>query len=297
MSRGRTALLHVAVAAVTALGLTNFELNIAHPAMAAEAVDLELVIATDVSRSIDVSEARLQREGVAAALRTPAVIDAIRGGYHKKIAVAYIDYSNASETFIVVDWRIIDSQQSAEAFAEILTEADLNFGRRTSISEGIEFAARMIEENAYEGLRRVIDVSGDGPNNHGRLVAEVRNETIAKRITINGLPIVDRGVGFASQFALDDLDKYYRGCVIGGPNAFMVVARDFPDFARAIRRKLIFELAGISPRQAPDAATALLHKVADTPNPTGYVYERGCDIGERIWQQRWGGGYSPDINR
>ena len=162
----------------------------------------------------------------------------------------------------------------------------------------------MIEENDFQGLRRVIDVSGDGPNNHGRLVAEVRDETVAKGITINGLPIVDRGVGFASQFSLDDLDKYYRGCVIGGANAFLVVAADFPDFARAIRRKLIFELAGLTPDMLPTerpgsryAASSLLHKIADAPlSPTGYVYAPGCDIGERIWRQRWGGGYDPGSN-
>ncbi len=269
------------------LGLVILFVGLAAP-LRAEPVDLELVLATDVSRSIDVMEARLQREGIAAAIRNPAVIEAIQGGYRKKIAVAYIDYSNEGSTLLVIDWTIIDGPAAAEAFAAQLTSAELNFGRRTSISDGIAFAVRLLEENRYEGWRRVIDVAGDGPNNDGILVTRARDAAIKKRITVNGLPIVNQRGGFGGGFNLKDLADYYRGCVIGGPNAFLVVAKDFPDFARAIRRKLIFEIAGGAPPANGGKSHALLHRAQIRLNP-GYVYKPGCDIGERLWRRRWGG--------
>lgn len=249
-------------------------------------VDLELVIATDVSRSIDEHEARLQREGVAAALRSRHIVEAIQGGYHKQIALAYIDYSSRDYNEIIVDWRIIKDQTSADAFAKALTDQPLTYGRRTSISDALEMALEMIEKNKFEGRRKTIDVAGDGPNNHGRLVEDVRDEVIAKGITINGLPIINNRPGPGSRFAIPDLDLYYRGCVIGGHGAFLVIARDFPDFARAIRRKLIFELAGKPrpvPRLIPTAATG----TPPSYRGTGYVYKPGCDIGERMWRQIW----------
>ena len=250
------------------------------PARAVESVDLELVIATDVSRSIDEEEARLQREGIAAAFRDKDVIRAIQSGFLRRIGVAYIDYSNRFFNKIVIDWRIVRDRESAEGFAEALLKAPLTFGRRTSISDAIEIGAEMIESNNFEGTRRVIDVSGDGPNNHGRLVDHVRNETVAKRITINGLPIVNEGGRFASRFYLPDLDKYYQGCVIGGAGAFVVVANDFKDFARAIRRKLILEIAGLTPGDGFIIKAAAAPLLA-TYHP-GQVYEKGCDIGERM---------------
>lgn len=239
---------------------------------AGEPVDLELVIATDVSRSIDRQEALLQREGVARAFRNPAVVRAVRSGFIGRIGVAYVDYSSRAYNRIVVDWTVVHDRASAEAFAARLLAAPLTFGRRTSISDAIEMAREMIESNALDGTRRVIDVSGDGPNNHGRLVDAVRDATVARRITVNGLPIVNERGAFNSRFYLPDLDKYYLGCVIGGPGAFLVVASSFEDFARAIRRKLILEIAGAPPAGLIRASS-----------PTGYVYPRGCDIGERMW--------------
>jgi len=269
---------------LTRAAFTAFAIALlAMPALAAERVDLELVLATDTSRSIDDSEARLQRGGVAAALRHPDIIQAIQSGYHKKIAAAYIDYSSANFNEIIVDWRIIKDAESANTFARALIETPLTFGRRTSNSDGLEMAASMIENNQYLGTRRVIDVAGDGPNNYGRLVEDVRDDIVNKGISINGLPIISNGdEGFASQFSINDLDDYYRGCVIGGRGAFIVVARDFPDFARAIRRKLIFEIAlgGSEPQ--------LLHRVQGGRRAFGgYVYKPGCDIGERLWLRRF----------
>ena len=259
-------------------------------AMAAtEAVDLELVIATDVSRSIDPEEARLQREGIARAFRNPAVIRAIESGVLGKIGVAYIDYSSRAFNKIVVDWTVVRDRASAESFAARLLAAPLTFGRRTSISDAIEQVREMIETNALDGTRRAIDVSGDGPNNHGRLVDAVRDATIARRIAVNGLPIVNRRGAFNSRFNLPDLDKYYLGCVIGGPGAFLVVANSFEDFARAIRRKLILEIAGTAPEAGPPRTAGLIRVSAPArPSPSGYVYPEGCDIGERMWRSFWG---------
>ena len=260
----------------------------AEPAVAGEPVDLELVIATDVSRSIDHQEALLQREGVAAAFRSPEVINAIKSGILGKIAVAYIDYSSRPYNEVVVDWMKIVNAANAEAFVTKLLSAPLTHGRRTSISDAVVQAAEMIDGNAFEGTRRVIDVAGDGPNNHGNLVHRVRDDTIKKRITINGLPIIDNHTGPGSRFYLEDLDKYYKGCVIGGVGAFMIIAKDFHDFATAFRRKLIFEIAGTAPKtQWAGRANPLLHLAQFQP-PPGFVYEKGCDIGERMWQRIWG---------
>lgn len=269
----------IALAALTLAGM---------PAHAKEYVDLELVIATDVSRSIDSDEARLQRQGVAAAFRSKQVIDAIRSGVLQRIAVAYIDYSSRDWNKLLVDWRIIRDRESAEAFAAALLQQELTFGRRTSISDALEQARELIDNNDIEGTRRVIDISGDGPNNFGRFVDTVRDETIRRRITINGLPIMNDSNNVFSRYNLPDLDDYYRGCVIGGPGAFMVVARDFKDFARAIRRKLILEIAGLQPVPQRGFIRAQLKPPRHIrPAPNGYTYNKGCDIGERMRDGYW----------
>jgi hypothetical protein len=248
-------------------------------------VDLELVMATDVSWSIDDAEAQLQRQGVADAFRDPEIIRAIRSGFLRSIAVAYIDYSSADFNRVVIDWRVIRGKADAEKFAADLLAADLTSGRRTSISDAVEQAAAMIDGNNIEGTRRVIDVSGDGPNNWGNLVDDVRDAVIRKRITINGLPIMNPADAFNSRYYLPDLDLYYRGCVIGGPGAFMIVANSFKDYARAVRRKLVLEIAGAVPRDtAPPRALFLraANATSARPSPSGYTYPKGCDIGERM---------------
>lgn len=262
------------------------------PASAVEAVDLELVIATDVSRSIDQEEARLQREGVATAFLSKEVVSAIQSGTYGRIGVAYIDWSSPPYNKLVMDWHIVHDRASAKAFAETLLEAPLSYGWRTSISGGLESAARLFETNNLRGTRRVIDVSGDGPNNHGRLVDEVRDEMVAKSITINGLPIVaDPDLAAHSRYYLPDLDKYFEGCVIGGAGAFIVVAKDFSDFARAIRKKLILEIAGRTPEQRPTLAAGPIKVAAAQLLPAqlaGPGYHQGCDIGERMRYRNWG---------
>lgn len=257
------------------------------PATAKEYVDLELVMATDVSRSIDAEEAELQRRGIAAAFRSKQVIDAIASGVLQRIAVAYLDYSSRDWNKLVIDWRIIRDRESAYAFADTLMKAPLTFGRRTSISDALSHGAALIDANDIEGTRRVIDVSGDGPNNFGNWVDTVRDETIAKRITINGLPIINDRNTF-SRFSLPDLDRYYRGCVIGGPGAFLVVARNFQDFARAIRKKLVLEIAGLPPvRRSLFVRAQLAPSQRLRPSPNGYTYAKGCDIGERLRNGYW----------
>ena len=256
--------------------------SLAANARAAEQVDLELVITTDVSYSVDDMEARMQREGAVTAFRSPEVVEAIRSGSLGRIAVAYIDFSNANSSRVVVDWQVVHDQASARAFADAIAIARKTDGVQTSISSGIELAARMLEDNDYEGVKQVIDVSGDGPNNEGRRVDQVRDQVMAKGIIINGLPIVTEADKF-DVYYLPDLDKYYAGCVIGGPGSFIQVANGFADLARALRRKLVLEIS--------DAAKAsrdpLFVKVAAGQRQgQRTVYERGCDIGERM---RFGG--------
>jgi Protein of unknown function (DUF1194) len=254
----------------------------AKPADAIEQVDLELVITTDVSYSVDDMEARMQREGAVTAFRSKEVVEAIKSGSLGKIAVAYIDFSNANASRVVVDWQVVHDQASAEAFADAIAVARKTDGVQTSISSGIQLAARMIEDNDYEGMKKVIDVSGDGPNNEGRRVDHVRDEVIANGMIINGLPIVTEADKF-DVYYLPDLDKYYAGCVIGGPGAFIQVANGFADLARALRRKLVLEISDAG-RTTRDR---LYVKVAAGQRTSGrIVYERGCDIGERM---RYGG--------
>ena len=245
------------------------------PARAAEQpVDLELVLAVDVSRSIDTHEALLQRQGYIQAFRDPQVIRAIRSGFLRRIAVTYVEWAGTHHRRVVVGWTVIDGERSSLAFAEALDRVIPASAFRTSISGAIEFALPLFDANAFEGTRRVIDVSGDGPNNGGRLVVAARDQAVAAGVTVNGLPILDNGGGLYAWYSIPDLDLYYRDCVIGGPAAFMIVAASFRDFARAVRRKLILEIAGAIPRESP----RLIKAQARIPPP--------CDIGEQLRRAR-----------
>lgn len=212
-------------------------------AAARQAVDLELVIATDVSPSIDQAEARLQREGIASAFRHPEVIQAIQSGSLGRIGVAYIDFSSREYDKLVLNWRVIHDKATAAGFSEALRKAPPSFGRHTSISDAIALGVLLLEGNDLEGIKKAIDISGDGPNNWGRDVNLARDDAVAQNIIINGLPILGDG-------AYPDLDKYFINCVIGGRGSFVVVARGFQDFARAIRNKLILEIAA-EPMRSP----------------------------------------------
>lgn len=247
------------------------------PAEATELpVDLELVLAVDVSGSIDEEEAALQRDGYMAALVDPDVISAIKGGSLGRIAVAYIEWSNAELQRIVVDWRLIDGLPAAREFVAALKANPPVRGRFTSISGAIDYAVPMFEANGFNAPRRAIDVSGDGPNNRGRRITDARDEAVGRGITINGLPIVNDRPNFFGR-PPPDLDLYYRDCVIGGPGALFVIAKDFQSFANAIRRKLLLEISGLAPD--PLEMKPLLHLAADEPSR--------CDMGESEFRNRF----------
>lgn len=216
------------------------------PVLAAEHVDLLLVLSSDVSRSVDHPKFLLQREGYAAAISDPLVMEAIKSGPHQRIAVCFVEWSGFGAQKLVIDWTMIDSPGAARKFGDQLLELPRAFADRTSISGGIEFAATQLERAPFEGSRRTIDVSGDGTNNAGRDVKLARDETIAKGIVINGLVILsDRPVPWNAEHTNPPggLEKYYQDNVIGGPGAFVLVAENFNSFGRAIIKKMIAEIA------------------------------------------------------
>jgi len=243
-------------------------------------VDLELALAIDVSRSIDLSEAKLQREGYIKAFRDPKVIKAIETGMLGRIAVGYFEWAGFGHADIIVDWRLVDNAASANALADALERGDPVSASRTSISGAIDFARPWFDNNGFEGSRRVVDISGDGPNNWGETVTKARDRALAAGVTINGLPILDSGSGLFSRFNIGSLDLYYRDCVIGGTGAFLEIAADFNDFARAVRRKLVLEIAGLQPPLVHGPIAVQADKGAGASPP--------CDIGETMWHDRDG---------
>ena len=211
------------------------------PAVAAEHVDLKLVLATDVSGSISNDELWLERRGTAAAFLYPDVIRAIEGGALGRIAVAMIDFSSPGFGKTVIDWRIIHDRASAAEFARVILAIPRTPGNRTSISNALELGAELIRSSEREivATRSVIDIAGDGPNNDGKSVAAVRQLVMARGVAVNGLAIMDENAnGY-----FPNLDKYYQACVAGGRNAFVIVVRSFRDFGVAMRRKLILEIS------------------------------------------------------
>src|SRR4030088_887669 len=229
-------------------------------AAAAEQVDLLLVLASDVSRSGDHPKFLLQREGYAAAISDPVVMEAIKSGPHQRIAVCFVEWSGFGAQKLVIDWTMIDSPGAARKFGDQLLELPRAFADRTSISGGIEFATAQLERAPFEGSRRTIDVSGDGTNNAGRDVKLARDEALAKGVTINGLVILsERPLSWNAEHTNPPggLDKYYQDNVIGGPGAFVMVAEDFNSFGQAIINKMIAEIA-VAPQRGATALAALL---------------------------------------
>jgi hypothetical protein len=210
-----------------------------------EPVDLELILAIDVSGSIDEDEAALQRQGYLKALVHPQVIRAISGGEKRRIGITYIEWAGYHYQRVVAEWAVISDQASAESFVAKVAQVPVSTERWTSISGAIEFAMKRFESSPYRGNRRVIDISGDGRNNNGRDLGEVRHEALGRGIIINGLPIVnDRPTRWGTP-PERDLDLYYRDNVIGGPGSFYIVADGFNAFANAIRTKLVREISGL----------------------------------------------------
>jgi hypothetical protein len=237
-------------------------------------VDVELVLAVDVSYSMDMDELAVQREGYAQAIVSKEFLQALQALPNGRVSVTYFEWAASNDQKIVIPWRIIDGPETADAVADEILKAPIRRASRTSISGAIYFAMPLFENNPYPGLRRVIDISGDGPNNNGLPVTPARDEAVSKGIIINGLPIMVKEPSY-STMDIENLDWYYEDCVVGGPGSFVVAIKDRDKFKEAIRTKLLLEVAGRTP-----------------PRPVIPVAEKeprvSCLIGEKIWQDRWG---------
>src|ERR1700710_673722 len=241
---------------------------------AAPSVDVELILAVDVSYSTDMDELAIQREGYAQAIISKEFLQALKTGPSGKIAITYFEWAASNDQKIIIPWRVIDGPETADAVAEEILKTPIRRASRTSISGAIYFAMPLFDENPYRGLRRVIDISGDGPNNNGSPVTIARDLALSKGITINGLPIMVKEPSY-STMDIENLDFYYEDCVIGGPGAFVVSIKDREKFKEAIRTKLLLEVAGRTPERPIVPVAAKEPRVS-------------CLVGEKIWQDRWG---------
>jgi len=222
------------------------------PAARADSVDMLLILAADVSRSIDEDEFNLQRKGYAAAITDPSVLRAIVSGRHHGIAVTFIEWSGAADQNVVVDWTVVRDEEGAGGVAATILAAPRSFLGRTSISAAIDFAMERFAAAPAESDKRIIDISGDGTSNAGRAVTEARDEAVAAGVTINGLAIINTqanpGYAFHTQ-PPGGLPKYFEENVIGGRGAFLLHVENFGTFAEAITRKLVNEIAAAQPQQ------------------------------------------------
>ena len=240
----------------------------------AASVDVELILAVDVSYSMDMDELAIQREGYAQAIVSREFLQALKSLPNGKIAITYFEWAASSDQKIIIPWRVIDGPETADAVSNEILKTPIRRASRTSISGAIYFAMPLFDENPYHGLRRVIDICGDGPNNNGAPVTGARDAALEKGITINGLPIMVKEPSY-STMDIDNLDYYYEDCVIGGPGSFVVSIKDREKFKEAIRTKLLLEVAGRTPERR-------IVPVADKEPRVS------CLIGEKIWQDRWG---------
>jgi hypothetical protein len=281
--RWRVLLYSVLAAAIGAGAATTVLVGIAAPvspiklvqrSAGSAPVDTELVLAVDVSYSMDHEEQVLQREGYIAAITSTEFMNALRQGMHGKVAMTYVEWAGTHHNEIIVPWRVVEGPESADAFAADIARAPYRRASRTSISGALMFGASLLETSGYRGVRRVIDVSGDGANNNGPPVVIIRDEVVGKGITINGLPIMLKRPSMLTM-DIGELDVYYEDCVIGGPAAFVIPIKEREQFRNAIRTKLILEIAGLTPAPRVTPAQAKEPRVS-------------CTIGERMWQQRWG---------
>jgi len=237
-------------------------------------VDTELVLAVDVSYSMDPDEQALQREGYIAGITSREFMLALKSGMHGKVAVTYFEWAGPGDHKIIVPWRLVDGPEAADAVANEIARAPYRRASRTSIASALQFAKPLFDASGYHGIRRVIDVSGDGANNSGPLVVPVRDEVVASGITINGLPIMlKRPNTFTMD--IDNLDIYYEDCVIGGPGAFVIAIQERAQFKEAIRTKLVLEIAARTPEHRIVPAQARRPRIS-------------CTVGEQMWRDRWG---------
>ena len=225
----------------------------------ADRVDLALILAADVSRSIDDDEFKLQRQGYAAAITNPRVLQAIAGGQYGAIAICFVEWSGPEEQQVIAEWTVIRDGESAAGFAATLLDSPRSFVGRTSISAALDFGRAYFRKSGSTADRLVVDVSGDGTNNSGRPVRDARDEAVTAGITVNGLAIINEHPNpgyFAHTQPPEGLPEYYRQNVVGGPGAFLMVVQDFNSFGEAITNKLVNEIAAASAPRARDAALA-----------------------------------------
>ena len=263
-----------AMLAVGAMAAPRSPLPLADNSPTAVPVDVELVLAVDVSYSMDPEEQALQREGYIAGITSREFMQALRSGHHRKVAVTYFEWAGPYDQKIVVPWRLIDGPEAADAFVNELARAPYRRASRTSISGALSFAKPLFDGSGYRGFRRVVDVSGDGANNSGTFVTLARDDVLAAGMTINGLPIMLKRPN-AFTMDIDNLDIYYEDCVIGGPGAFVVPIREREQFKEATRTKLVLEIAGRTPQPRLVPAQARAPRIS-------------CTIGEQMWRDRWG---------
>ena len=263
-----------AMLAVGALAAPRSPLPLADNSPTAVSVDVELVLAVDVSYSMDPEEQALQREGYIAGITSREFMQALRSGHHGKVAVTYFEWAGPYDQKIIVPWRLIDGPEAADAFANELARAPYRRASRTSISGALSFAKPLFDGSGYRGFRRVVDVSGDGANNSGTFVTLARDDVLAAGMTINGLPIMLKRPN-AFTMDIDNLDIYYEDCVIGGPGTFVVPNREREQFKEATRTKLVLEIAGRTPQPRLVPVQARAPRIS-------------CTIGEQMWRDRWG---------
>ncbi|MFK7746703.1 MAG: DUF1194 domain-containing protein [Roseobacter sp.] len=233
-------------------------------------VDVELFLAVDVSRSMSDAELEIQRRGYAAAITSQEVLDAIQNGLLGRIAITYVEWAGEFSQRVIVPWQMVENAQDAASIAQIIANTTDPGLRRTSISSALRYAAADFQDNGFMGLRRVIDVSGDGPNNQGSPVLPARDAVIAQGFTINGLPLMTTDA-LSNIWGIPDLDVFYLNCVVGGPGAFVVPVYSWDQFAAAVKQKLVLEIA---------AAPA-----HDLPPVVSKASAYDCMIGETMWQE------------
>ena len=249
-------------------------------------VDVELVLAVDVSYSMDMDELALQREGYAQAIVSKEFLQALKSGPNGRISITYFEWAASTDQKIIIPWRVIDGPETADAVANEIMKTPIRRASRTSISGAINFAMPLFDENPHRGLRRVIDISGDGPNNNGAPVVIARDAAVEKGVVINGLPIMVKEPSY-STMDIDNLDFYYEDCVIGGPGSFVVTIKDRDKFKEAIRTKLLLEVAGRTPERPvgagrrPGGARQLHDRREDLAGQVGKVMISGtCRVGK-----------------
>lgn len=237
-------------------------------------VDVELILAVDVSYSMDLEELAIQREGYAEAIVSPDFLRALKSGPHGKVALTYFEWAASHDQKTIIPWRIIDGPETADAVAADILRSPLRRASRTSISGAINYGIHSFAENPYKGLRKVLDISGDGPNNNGEPVLIAREAALQKGIIINGLPVMVKPASYATM-DIEKLDIYYEDCVIGGPGSFVIAIKERAKFKEAIRTKLVLEVAGLQP------------EVKWIPTQTRHP-RIPCTIGEQLFRERWG---------